>query len=338
MWSPSPLPAPGLGGEEGVEDARPELGRDPGPVVHDLHLDVPPGRPRAQLDRALAAHGVDRVVDQVRPDLVELARVRLDARQIGREVAPMLTPALQLVPEDDQRVLQPLAHVDLLHGSAVEVRVALTAFTMCGDGPPTRWISSISPRTACPAATQCSTGAKASAGKTRSRSATRATSHPWATQGASDVPRPLDPALLQPIGEATLLATGRERVRVSSGARAPIPSPELAERARLVRVEAQPAQGRRPLLPVGERDPEVLGGRARSPRSGCSARARGRPRAAERASFSRSRSMVLTVPLTFSIAGRKSRTRVGWRSASSRNSAASSSNTTASLRAWVLPR
>ena len=35
----------------------------------------------------LAVHGVDRVVDQVRPDLVELAGVGLDPRHVGAVVA-----------------------------------------------------------------------------------------------------------------------------------------------------------------------------------------------------------------------------------------------------------
>jgi hypothetical protein len=53
----------GLGGEEGVEDARLEIGGDPGPVVADLdaHAPSPPGR--AQGDASTAAERVGRVVD-----------------------------------------------------------------------------------------------------------------------------------------------------------------------------------------------------------------------------------------------------------------------------------
>ncbi len=70
----------GLGGEEGIEDLRLVLLRDAGTVVLDLDDDPRAVSMRSQYQRALTVHGVDGVVDDVRPYLVQLARVRLNYR------------------------------------------------------------------------------------------------------------------------------------------------------------------------------------------------------------------------------------------------------------------
>src|SRR5689334_22853179 len=67
-----------LGREERLEDAILELGRDSGAVVADFHQNASELRCGADYQFALPVHRVDGVVDQVRPDLIELAAVRTD--------------------------------------------------------------------------------------------------------------------------------------------------------------------------------------------------------------------------------------------------------------------
>ena len=108
MSSPRPVPWPtGLVVKNGVEHARPLLGRDPGPVVPDLDAHAVPLPPGAQREPPAVVHGVDGVVDEVRPDLVQLRAGGLDRRQVGVEVADDLDVLLaQLVPEQRERALE----------------------------------------------------------------------------------------------------------------------------------------------------------------------------------------------------------------------------------------
>src|SRR5215210_2173492 len=69
-----------LGRVEGLEDALPRLMRYPRPVVHDLDHDQILFRKRPHSDVTAPVHRVRGVVDEVRPDLVELAAVSLNPR------------------------------------------------------------------------------------------------------------------------------------------------------------------------------------------------------------------------------------------------------------------
>jgi hypothetical protein len=61
--------------EEGVEDASHAGARDPGPVALDLDDDHGVVAVGPHDDRPVAVDGVDGIVDEVAPDLVQLARV-----------------------------------------------------------------------------------------------------------------------------------------------------------------------------------------------------------------------------------------------------------------------
>src|ERR1700716_516899 len=76
-----------LGREERFEDAPLQLGRNSGPGVADLDKDpiVFSGGPNSQ--RPFPIHGVDGVVDQVGPHLVQLARLGADLGE-----APVVVP------------------------------------------------------------------------------------------------------------------------------------------------------------------------------------------------------------------------------------------------------
>ncbi len=75
-----------LGGEERVEDALADLCGDAGPVVDDAHHHALMLAVRQHLDAARVGDGVEGVVDQIRPDLVEFAGEAADARETGFHV------------------------------------------------------------------------------------------------------------------------------------------------------------------------------------------------------------------------------------------------------------
>ena len=117
MSSPRPgALADRLRREERVEDARLAASAGmPRSVVADLDETRWPWLARAHGDPAASADGVDRVVDQVRPDLVELGPRRLDGRQVGVELAHDLDLLrAQLVRQQRERALEALVDVDRL--------------------------------------------------------------------------------------------------------------------------------------------------------------------------------------------------------------------------------
>ena len=80
-----------LGGEERREDPVDDVLGDAGSVVADLDPDhVVALARRAHRQRAVAAHGLDGVVDDVRPHLVEIAWV---AQQFGQRRVDVLDAA-----------------------------------------------------------------------------------------------------------------------------------------------------------------------------------------------------------------------------------------------------
>ena len=83
--------------------------------------------------RAVAGHRVDGVVDQVRPDLVELAGDRLDARHVGAVVAHHRHAVADPVRQHHERALQPLGDVGELHRGPVELGVGLHRRHQLGD-------------------------------------------------------------------------------------------------------------------------------------------------------------------------------------------------------------
>src|SRR6266849_9350191 len=83
--------------EERLEDPRLDLRRDAWPIVGDLDqdADVLPGGADSQV--SLAVHRVDGIVDEIGPDLVELAAVRVDTGQAPIVLARHADAGLELV-------------------------------------------------------------------------------------------------------------------------------------------------------------------------------------------------------------------------------------------------
>src|SRR5262249_21027377 len=112
MLSDNPIdgvqPEPGafalrLGGEERLENASLNIGGNPGAVVVDFDQNV------IRLDRctnpqlAVPVHRVNRVDDQVGPDLIERAAISGNARQVVGVFPDYRYAALQLMAEYDER-------------------------------------------------------------------------------------------------------------------------------------------------------------------------------------------------------------------------------------------
>ena len=81
-----------LCGIERLEDSLLDAGRNARAIVDDFDYNVIFARISFQSDHTVSIHGIDSIIDDIRPYLVELAGIRLDARQI-RGIFPSHTDA-----------------------------------------------------------------------------------------------------------------------------------------------------------------------------------------------------------------------------------------------------
>ena len=125
--SPSPVPWPtSLVVKKGSNSRSRASSGMPGPSSATVISVQSPSRRVEKVIVPLLAERVDRVVEQVRPHLVELGAVDGDLRQRLVVVALDLdVRVLELVAEDHQRGLEPLVDVDLDQLAAVHVGVRL---------------------------------------------------------------------------------------------------------------------------------------------------------------------------------------------------------------------
>ena len=108
MSSPSPVPSPTGFVVKNGSNIRADRVRDPPTVVGDLDAHPRALAAGAQRDPPRAADSVDRVGEQVRPDLVELGPGGLDRRQVGVELADHVDAAVaQALVEQRQRASRP---------------------------------------------------------------------------------------------------------------------------------------------------------------------------------------------------------------------------------------
>ena len=126
-----------LGGEERLEHARADVIWNARPVVYDADDDALAVAGRGDVDLARLGNGIERVVDQVRPDLIELAGKATDAGEVGldgdrhRDGFPS-----RLCREHRDRVAKARRQVDGLgHRCLIHVREALDGHHETGDPP-----------------------------------------------------------------------------------------------------------------------------------------------------------------------------------------------------------
>src|SRR5262249_4141230 len=114
-----------LGREEGLKDVGLDFGGDSWAAVTNLHHDatVVTIGPNSKL--ALAAHGVNRVVDDVGPNLVQLAAEGIHQKRQGLIITFHSHTLFELVVQDGERGFEALYDIDILYGSLVHVSVFL---------------------------------------------------------------------------------------------------------------------------------------------------------------------------------------------------------------------
>src|SRR5216683_6065892 len=72
-----------LSGKKRLENPGLDFGRDTAPIIHDFHDYLIVFDASADADLARALNGIDRVVDEIGPDLIEFAAIGHDARRRG---------------------------------------------------------------------------------------------------------------------------------------------------------------------------------------------------------------------------------------------------------------
>ena len=112
-----------FGGVEGLERASGNFRRHSRAGVDHLDDDIILFGPGGETERAGAAHGVEGVVDEVGPYLVELAGVGFDRWDAGAVIAQHRDTGRDLMREHHYGAFKAVRHVDALHRGAVHLRV-----------------------------------------------------------------------------------------------------------------------------------------------------------------------------------------------------------------------
>jgi hypothetical protein len=109
-----------FGREEGVENALMDLCRDPWSIITDLDTDSRPVMRGADGDRPRSLKRIQRIVQEIHPDLVELSTVGMQNRKL--RVILALNPNIpHLVVQQGQGDLDPFMEIDLLNWCLIHV-------------------------------------------------------------------------------------------------------------------------------------------------------------------------------------------------------------------------
>src|ERR1700691_4870975 len=122
-----------LGGEERLEDMRLDFRRNSRSVVGYFHQQTIQFTRRADAQFALAIHSVDGVVDQISPDLVQLAAAHANLRQRTVEIELYVNALLEAVPQHEQRAFEAFVDVHFLVGALVQISVLFNGTHQIGD-------------------------------------------------------------------------------------------------------------------------------------------------------------------------------------------------------------
>src|ERR1039458_7218345 len=119
--------------EELLENMGLDFRRDARSVVADFDQQAIQLAGGADAQFALALHGVDGVVDQVGPDLVQLAAARADLRQAAVEIELHIDTLFEAVPQHQQRAFDPLVDVHFLLRTLIHISVLFNRADQIGD-------------------------------------------------------------------------------------------------------------------------------------------------------------------------------------------------------------
>src|SRR5210317_2120234 len=123
-----------FGCEKGVENFRNMFRSDSRTAV--LYFDNDPWILPLCSDNngASPPHGINRIINKVRPNLVQLTRVGFDHREVFGILANNLNALFQFAAQNNECVIQFLTKINRLHWSLVHVGVGLERFHQ-GDYP-----------------------------------------------------------------------------------------------------------------------------------------------------------------------------------------------------------
>src|ERR1700693_692975 len=122
-----------FGGEKGVEDAGLNFGGNAGTVISDFDDGIVEFARGVDSEFAFAIHGIDGIVNEVGPDLIEFATITADARQVGSVFADNGDAGFEAVAKNFQRVFEIFVEIDFLHGGLVHIGIALDGGDQIGD-------------------------------------------------------------------------------------------------------------------------------------------------------------------------------------------------------------
>ena len=117
-----------FGGEERVKDARFYVGRNTGSIVRDFDKHGIVFSPRADAERAAALHGVDSVIYEIGPDLIQFAANGHDLGKVGSIIADDGDAPLELVIHDGEGGLEAVLEIDFLEGALIHKGIFLNGF------------------------------------------------------------------------------------------------------------------------------------------------------------------------------------------------------------------
>ena len=207
MSRPRPVPSPTrLVVKNGSKIRLLDLGRDAGAGVADLDQHLPVGVRRGPHgQRAGAAHRVHRVVDQVRPDLVQLGGEGRDPGQAAVVVLDHGDAVADLARQHHQRAVQQLVHVDHLVRGPVQLGVLLGRADQGGD-PVGRVLDLVDQQLGLDRVVSAS-AARWAARSRRTAAVTlasQAVSRPACDERRGELPAAGDALVVQPVGELVL--------------------------------------------------------------------------------------------------------------------------------------
>src|SRR5579872_104172 len=107
--------ADSLSGEEGLNNMRLYFGRNAVAVVSNLNYNAAVIAIGPDSKFTIAAHGINRVVDEVGPDLIEFTAERIHQQRNRLVIAMHSHAMLKLVVENRQGCFEALHDVDILH-------------------------------------------------------------------------------------------------------------------------------------------------------------------------------------------------------------------------------
>src|SRR5580700_7822560 len=120
-------------GEKGVEDAGLNFGGNAGTVIANFDDGIVEFARGVDSEFTFAIHGIDGVVNEVGPDLIEFAAIATNARQVGSVFTDNGDAGFQSVAKNFQRVLEVFVEIDFLQGGLVHVGIALDGGDQIGD-------------------------------------------------------------------------------------------------------------------------------------------------------------------------------------------------------------